>query len=911
MDKPFKAILVSHTHWDRAWYLPFQVFRIRLVRLVDRLLDCLDRTLAFHSFLLDGQMLALEDYIEIRPERRADLERLIHAGRLHIGPWYVLADEYLVSPEALIRNLLAGTRLAQEWGGVMREGYVPDAFGHIGQLPQILQGFDIGSAVFWRGLGDEGEELGNEFWWQAPDGSRVLAIHLRNRYGNAANLGYPMLSGDPSRLEFDMDLALRRLRQAVEGLAPYAHSNHLLLMNGIDHTEAEPAVPEIIAHANKILADVQIEHGSLPGYMTRVRAGAGDPLPAFQGEFNRSRYAFGLQGVYSSRMYLQQANESAQTLLECYAEPLSAVAWLLGEPYPASLMQVAWRTLLQNHPHDDICGCSVDEVHRENMARFAQVEQLGAALTRAAGRAIARHIDRTAQPGRPIVVFNPAASSRTETAQVELNLDTDQDFYLVDAGGRVVPHQLLSRERVTEVQVNKTTHPYRVRAALALTDLPACGYRVYYALPGGPSESPAVEHPVQVFASRGTAQGMENRWLRIELQADGTLDVLDKLTGHAFHSLGYFLDEEDAGDEYDYAPCAHSRAIRTLAQAAKIRRVYAGPLQAAYEIAREMNLPASLSEDRQRRSRKRVDCSLVTRVTLRYDIRRVDVRTTIHNRARDHRLRVCFPTNLQTNVASADGHFDVLTRPIALPAGAGWEQPPVPTKHQRYFVDVSDGKVGLAIFNRGLPEYEIIPGQAQNTIAVTLLRCVGHLSRGDLATRPVNAGPPLLTPEAQCLGQHAFEYAIAPHAGDWRSIYRDAYAFRAPVVAHRGDEHEGYIPVPSDWGVLEPIRVKAPDLTGDLPAEGSFLSLEPETLALSAVKRGEGCDIRAVPSVVVRFYNPLDEPAQATLKLFRPIRAAQEINLAEQPQAELAIQNQNSVRLPIKGKQVKTVALQF
>ncbi|MGD8516498.1 MAG: hypothetical protein PVG54_05965, partial [Anaerolineae bacterium] len=188
-DEPIRAILVSHTHWDRAWYVPFQVYRVRLVRLIDRLLDLLAREPDFRCFTLDGQMLPVIDYLEVRPERRADLERLVRAGRLSVGPWYVLPDEYLVSPEALIRNLMLGLRLAQGLGAVMREGYAPDAFGHIGQLPQILQGCGIGSAVFWRGLGDEGEELGNEFWWQAPDGSRVLAIHLREGYGNMAKMG--------------------------------------------------------------------------------------------------------------------------------------------------------------------------------------------------------------------------------------------------------------------------------------------------------------------------------------------------------------------------------------------------------------------------------------------------------------------------------------------------------------------------------------------------------------------------------------------------------------------------------------------------------------------------------------------------------------------------------------------------
>ncbi len=905
MSKPFIAILVSETHWDRAWYLPFQAFRLRLVRLIDRLLDILDSDPAFRCFTLDGQMLPVQDYLEVRPERRANLEQHIRAGRLLVGPWYALADEYLVSPEALVRNLMLGLEMARELGGAMREGYTPDAFGHIGQLPQILHGAGIGSAVFWRGLGDEGEALGDQFWWAAPDGSRVLAVHLRDGYGNAANLGYPLPGGDPGAFEFDLDLALERIRQTVERLKPHSRADTLLLLNGTDHTEAEPRLPQIIAHANRVLSDVEIVHGSLPEYVARIRAAVGDDLPTFQGEFNRSRYANALQGVYSSRVYLQQANERAQTLLECYAEPLSAWAWLLGQPYPAPFLRLAWQTLLQNHPHDDLCGCSVDDVHREDMVRFAQVEQIASALARDGLRAITRRIDRTARPGVPFVLFNPTAWSRTETVEIELSFDqeeeTARDFSLVTADGQRVPIQRLGQTDATEVEVNRFEPVQRVRLAVAVADLPPCGYRVLYALPGPPTESVPIKYPIRLLPN-----GMENRYLRVEIGADGTLSLLDRETGRHFRDLLYFCDQEDAGDEYDYSPCPHPEQLCTLGQPAALRLFHAGPLQTAYEITHRLELPCSLTADRQRRSPERVACPITTVVTLRHDSRRLELRTTVDNRARDHRLRVCFPTDLQTDVAAADGHWHVLLRPIDLPAGEGWVQPPCPTRHQRYFVDLSDGQAGLAIFNRGLAEYEVLRDGGRNTLAITLLRCVGDLSRDDLYTRVGHAGPGLPTPEAQCLGLHTFEYALVPHAGDWQSIYRDAYTFRAPVYVRRGTEREGTIPNPTDPMVWGRIRLKPLDLSGDLPSEGSFLTLEPETLVLSAVKRGERQEC-----LVVRFYNPTGEAVQATVRLFCPILAAEELNLAEEPQRALAVEGGRAVRLTVGAWQARTVGMRI
>ncbi|MGC9333805.1 MAG: glycoside hydrolase family 38 C-terminal domain-containing protein, partial [Anaerolineae bacterium] len=630
-------------------------------------------------------------------------------------------------------------------------------------------------------------------------------------------------------------------------------------------------------------------------------------LPAFQGELNRSRYAFGLQGVYSSRMYLNQANERAQTLLECYAEPLSAWAWLLGAPYPGPFLDLAWRTLLQNHPHDDVCGCSDDAVHRENMVRYGEVEQIGQCLARDASRAIMQRIDRTDQPGVPFVFFNPAAWPRTGTAEVELQFErgdaTAGDFHLVDAAGRAVPHQCLDRFARFETEVGRNNDLQAVRLALPIEALPPCGYRVYYACGGPAAESPSTEHPVRVFAN-----GMENRYLRVEIQPDGTLSVLDKTTALRFRGLGYFLDEEDVGDEYDYSPCPEPERIDTLGEPASVRLLSAGELQVTYEIVHELALPASIAPDRQRRSRERVSYPIRTTLTLCHESRRIDLRTTVDNRARDHRLRTCFRTDIQTDVAYADGHFDVLSCPIDLPSGEGWHQPPVPTGHQRYFVDLSDGQAGLAILNRGLAEYEILHDGGSNTIAITLLRCVGYLSRGDgdMPTRPGLAGPPLPTPEAQCLGSHTFEYAIVPHAGDWRYAYREALAFRAPVCVRRGTEHEGYTPTQAEietWGTagLRPL-----DLSGDLPGELSFLALEPEVLALSAVKRSELGD-----KLIVRFYNPTEEPVEATVRTFHPISGAQEVNLKEERLAGLEVLEGHAITLAIGSRQVKTVAFQL
>src|SRR5215470_5174298 len=229
-------VVVPHTHWDREWYQPFQAFRGRLVRLMDRLIDVLEQDPAFTHFHLDGQTIVLEDYLEVRPRRRNALRQLIRARRIGIGPWYVLPDEFLVSGESLIRNLQIGHRLAAEFHPALKIGYLPDEFGHTAQMPQILAGFGIDCAVVWRGVGaDVTQTL---FRWEGLDGTAAFTVYLPvSGYSNGRNL-------------FEGPAALRaHVESIIAEQAPYRRIPTLLVLNGTDHQEPRPGLAPALAAA--------------------------------------------------------------------------------------------------------------------------------------------------------------------------------------------------------------------------------------------------------------------------------------------------------------------------------------------------------------------------------------------------------------------------------------------------------------------------------------------------------------------------------------------------------------------------------------------------------------------------------------------------------------------------------------
>ncbi|MGZ3425273.1 MAG: glycoside hydrolase family 38 N-terminal domain-containing protein, partial [Polyangia bacterium] len=358
------VLVVSHTHWDREWYQPFEVFRLRLCDMVGALVDLLDGDPQFRHFMLDGQTVCLDDVLELRPSLRARLLAHVASGRISIGPWYVLQDEFLVGAESIVRNLSEGLGSAHRFARAMRIGYLPDAFGHIAQMPRILRGFGIETAVVWRGVGDAAP--GSEWRWRAPGGAEVLCLFLPGGYGNAHRLGA------------DRDQALARLRADLANVLPLSRAGVLLWMNGNDHQPAEPQVPALLAALGRALPDVELEHATLAraAEVGRARTDVA-ALPAVDGELRRATPTVPvLSGVWSVRSWQKRRHDRAEALLVRFAEPFTALASVDRRDALAQ----AWRVLLQCQPHDSICGCSIDEVHRDIDARLRRVEQLGRTL---------------------------------------------------------------------------------------------------------------------------------------------------------------------------------------------------------------------------------------------------------------------------------------------------------------------------------------------------------------------------------------------------------------------------------------------------------------------------------------------------------------------------------------------------
>jgi mannosylglycerate hydrolase len=921
----------SHTHWDREWYGTFEDFRMRLVELTDELLDYLEDEPEYRCFNFDGQTIVIRDYLEIRPGRLDDVRRMVAAGRLMLGPWYVLPDEFLVSGESFVHNLRLGHRIAGELGRVHKVGYLPDCFGQASQIPQILLGFGIDTYIFWRGFSPEDDRP--EVVIVGPDGSRVLGYHLRGGYSDLAFFPHQAppdvrktIVGPNGEVRWTVRAKFLTMKHLAEQQVARDRSKVHLMMNGFDHMRIHKDLPEVLRRAQEECEGWTFHHATFEEFFEALKAERGDwPVartPMRDTTRDPDSWGFILDGVLSSRMYLKQANARCQTLLERWAAPLETLKWLEGGRYEQAFLDHAWEFLLQCHPHDSICGCSVDGVHRDMENRFARCEQIGTQLLRRAQAAIAARIDTTfAQPHEGVlVVFNPMARPSSQLVEARLEMDagsirladsTDEGASLsfprmatageiarsirgarlFDHAGEEIP---LSIESLEVETTNEPHAPDEIglpmhnrlvaKARFWADDLPPLGYRTY--------RFHFVNRPTN---SRGgmvmQPSVIENEFLRVQVEA-GWILIQQKAAGDASDRENFvavhFEEGADCGDSYNFARPIRDRTLDSRAgSAAQIAQVEDSPAAAILEIRQRLDVPECFDFAQRVRSARTVPLDIITRVTLGAKSRCVKVHTRIRNTARDHRLRVvCSPLRPlpgRSLSLCAEGPFDVVEWPIAPPHPdpKHWCENQPATIPQHSFVDLSDGQWGIAVFNKGLPEVEVAR-DPQPRIYLTLFRSFGHLSRSDNPARARSAGPELPTPEGQCLREMEFEYALYPHAGRWHEadVLPLAHEFVAGVSTLCVRPHEG-----------------------DLPPSKEFLRLEGDpNVALSTVERsqdGEG--------VIVRLWNGTNESREARLIFDRPVHSAHRVRLDETVEEALKVVRLREVPLKIGGHQIVTL----
>lgn len=881
-----QAHVISHSHWDREWYLPYEKHHMLEVEFMDRLLDTLERDPEFKSFHLDGQTIMLDDYLQVRPERRELVEKLVKDKRLYIGPWYILQDEWLTGSESNLRNLETGMREAKGYGNVSRVGYFPDSFGNMGQAPQILLDAGIDCAAFGRGVKPTGfnNEVSDgadfasqysEMFWESPDGSRILGVLFANWYSNGIEV--------PSDPQEAQEYWEKKLADAIK----FASTDHLLFMNGCDHQPVQTDLTDALRTAAKLYPEVDFVHSNFTEYMECLKQELKEDLAVIKGEL-RSQETDGwytLANTASARIYLKQSNARCEALFARAAEPLAAMAHDRGMEYPHHLLDYGWKTLMQNHPHDSICGCSVDEVHREMAARFEKAEQVALHIIGECLDYFAAHVDTGKYDEKegavPFLVVNPTGFRKSEVTALELIVKkypfqgSTVAACLEQAKQEKLPRYRIVDSEGNEVMGSVEELPYAfgydlpkdrfrkayfgrsVKVTLETVRQEPFSIKSYCLVPIEEQEAEKGAEEKSLFTSEYV---MENEWLSCRVNENGTVDITHKPSGRIYREAVMLEDTRDIGNEYIYFKPVGEAPILSKNARAVLKRTEDKPYRAAVQAQLTMEIPVSADERLQQEIHDLVEFryrkagsstqTIPMTVTVTYILERagkgLHVEVDFDNQALDHRLRVLIGTGLNTPWHYADSIFEVAKRSNGV--SESWENP-CNAQHQQLFVNVHEEQAGMTAANHGLNEYEVLPEYrpegipadmaeslpAGNTIALTLHRGVREM--GDWGDFP--------TPQAQCLGKQHKEFALFPHGAgeDLMCSYEEAYAYSSSL-----------------WGV------KSERKDTSIPDGFTFLKYSTDTLLWTALKVQE-----ETGDVIFRAFNTSEREGELTLETDRRI----------------------------------------
>jgi mannosylglycerate hydrolase len=916
--------IVSYTHWDREFRWEFEHTRMKLVECLDHVFEIMGADPEFRSFHLDGQVVLLDDYLEIRPEMEETVRRHVAEGRLEIGPWYTLPDCATPHGESIVRNLQHGVKRSLGFGNVLKCGYNVFSFGQIAQLPQLCSHFGIDMIIFYKFMNPARSKY-PEFLWKSPDGTVAYASRLgpearwnyffaghipivynrdpwhrdwKYEYGT---LGKVVHTADPEGRSFfheildpetsyhpeNIGMGFERTLKTLEStFAPET----LLFFDGTDFTEPHPLTPQIIRGFKEKFGDrYNIRHSTLTAYLEELKAILGErraDLDVVEGPMRDGPVGSVHSDVVSIHPELKLANAKAETALIRFAEPLATMAWAFGiDRYPAPYLDRAWKLLFHAHVHDSIHGLGPAELGRGVMARIEQAAHIARAVGRKALNNLTKEIKTDGFDDAEIflAVHNTAAFPRGEVVEAFVDIPAEvnlKDVVIEDPDGGACVLQEIHREKTRGGIYhprgrNMPFYCTRVHLLFEAAGIPAMGWKTYkvkwttrndYPYPHEEWDPPVIVNNDLLTGPRSARNGHVGLCIR----ENGTFDLTNLATGRRHAGLNFFQDSGDCGNMWMADSPARDAIMDSRGTPARAACIEHGPLRVVFEIHQTLEVPAAFDFTAKTRTAHTTTIGATTRVSLRKGSRSVDVTTTINNRARDHFFKVCFPAGFRAKTTSAEGSFAVIDYPSAPDLSRELARHPA----QLWF-DLQEGGAGLAVLLRSTKDYEVLPDGDTQILAMSLTRGVRLRIPCDNRLWMEYPGDE----SAQGLGETTHEYALLPHSKPWTDdgIYHEALAFNHP---------------------LKSVQFARQD--GRLPATCRFVELPDPNLLLTALIHDAG-------SVLVRFFNPTKSPIRATLTTGFDFHSAALVSLAGGPGEPLPADGR-SVTLEAGAGKILTVA---
>lgn len=778
--------VISNTHWDREWYQSHEKYLVRLVELMDRLLDIMEEHKDYR-FITDGQYALVEDYIVSKPENYERIKTLVSEGRLLIGPWYTQPLENIVGGEALIRNLQKGIKESEKLGNAMRFSYEIDEFGHTSQLPQILAGFGINGVMAWRGVP---KNCMSYFSWIGADGTTANFFNSNEGYGEATSL--------PDSIE-DFDEIIDGTTLHREGLKSHVNrirelrlkvsdSNQLLWLNGIDHSWAQADILDICKKIEELYPEIEVKQSTPAEYAQAVINDLKDKnfnIPEHSGELLYT-YEPVLESTNALHPRQKRRHFETEKLLIGKSEPLTEFASLLGFKYPEWAIEREWKYVLENHAHDSLGCCSVDEVFEQVMARYGASLSIGEQLCDDS----LRKIMSCSVEEPSLWIFN--LSEKDVCGAVKASFDVPvgfggEKFTLTDGNGNEIKMCIISSQKNGDVRYNpRLGHPtwgevVHYETIIDAPLVPSYGATRLNIIKAEKADMPTNRQHYYFADSQGI---LENKFFKISFNQNGSFNLIDKRNNAEYKNQMIFTDDGEAAHCYVHTePQNDMRRFSSVGCNADINILYDNALGGAFEIRIEMIIPKGIEKGRKARTKETEKLGISYIIALEENSEAINIDIKINNKSRNHRVRAIFPTYIDSEFSFSDQAFDEVERTIKVEEEKDIFEMPYMTHPMLSYCGIKDNNKGLSVAARGIYEYECTDDDA-HSLAITLLRSIEVIDNDTFEITPE-----YFMEEAQNICEINHSITLIPFA-DSESLHKEVSAFiRKPfVLANRAPE---------------------------------------------------------------------------------------------------------------------------
>lgn len=812
MSRDIKILM--HTHWDREWYFTKAETQVLLRNHMFEVVKFLEENQDI-IYVLDGQSVMLDDFIEFAPKWKERIESLVKKGTLKIGPWYTQTDLLLVHGESIIRNLYYGMKKAIEYGDIMKVGYAPDTFGHSAQMPQIYKQFGIDSTFFWRGYSElKGDK--SDFHWKGIDGSVIFGINLATGYQ-----GGKYLESDKDELKVRMDKIMKVLNR-------YSAGESRLIMNGHDQMPIQKNIHSIMENIKEFYPEDKVSVSDFESYVDSLK---NLTLETVEGELNHSKHARIHKTITSTRMDIKLLNTELEYKIYNILEPLGILGKELEIDYPHEIFEKCLKEMFGAHAHDSIGGCNSDLVNRDIKQRLIQVKEILDTQIELYMRLIS--LSASKENKNVVTLYNHLPYKR-ENEKVEMEFITRTSDFKIFNGDKEIDYILLNQEITDAGLIDR-------QVAARLLDIKVFKNKVSFVVEEIEGLSVKYLKYEEGESFKLQNQSLESDFIENDIYkiyvGNNKLNLFIKGKNKIIEDVFYIESSGDAGDSYDYSPPYKDIIINSSNSEIRNCKV----LKSNEESVLQYELNYKLPQNQSSRDESIFDGE--GKFLMKISLNRSDViKLSINhiNYLEDTRFRGVLNTEIETDVVESDSHLCVVKKPVYFEKELSiweedkWAEKPVSIETFNSYISLEseDKKNRVTIYSYGLKEYEVI----DKKIFITLFRTFSHLGKRELINRPGRpSGIEIETPDNQLHGQK-FDFNLAfTFVKTNKNDSKKAKEFLTPIEGYQLKEFNRFnINTPY---VMKNIEYK--------------LNLDLKDCVVSAIKESEGSE-----DIFIRVFNP-------------------------------------------------------